>query len=692
MPVKEIWNLRLTPETKRRWSEVAQERGYDSLSDYVRSVVTEDALSQEEDLAGMKTCLACGNDIPMDAQKCPDCSSDQTDFVLDTGDVGEYGMSEEKSEELAVAEAPPAEDEAEAELQSEPWEGVMGTIGSPTTDGRYLIPDKIGSRELPVEFHMQPQLADGHDGAVPVGRIDSIELIPFSQFDRADEFYDEEQLASMPEHAVVVWGEGELNGPSMPEAKRRIENGADVSIDGLQMDGTLWDSETYAEIDTEDLGLDQILSGLSTGEYMQGLSGDIGGLTIVSIGAFKEARVVTASASLRIVETKSTVAERFAVLVAAAGPMKPPKEWFEDPLLKKLTPLKISKDGRVFGHLADWNGCHVGFLGVCVPPFQSPSNFAYFNVGEIETAEGDLVPCGKLMFSMDGGKHAPTDPRLGYQEIMRHYDDATKVGAFVRAGADRFGTWLAGALRPGLNDIEIQHLRSHPPSGDWRPIRGGSSELLAAFAVAVPGFPIPRGEALVASAGGDISAIITAPLAIDEKESERSRRRQQRLSEAMGIRTGEKSRAEMRRELAAKMAGGKKKMPLAEIPLWMTADELSELAMDHAKAADWAQQVVDLGNKLVAHEHEAQAEDAKEGEKPGMALIEALAPSADQRRQWAKSGIAMSDGSFPITKCSGAGTSAENARRAIGRAPAAKRASVKAHISTREKALGCSSD
>lgn len=49
----------------------------------------------------------------------------------------------------------------------------------------------------------------------------------------------------------------------------------------------------------------------------------------------------------------------------------------------------------------------------------------------------------------------------------------------------------------------------------------------------------------------------------------------------------------------------------------------------------------------------------------------------------------MPDGSFPVTKCTGDGTSAENARRAIGRAPAGKRAAVKAHIVKREKALGC---
>lgn len=324
---------------------------------------------------------------------------------------------------------------------------------------------------------------------------------------------------------------------------------------------------------------------------------------------------------------------RFATLVAASGPLKPPREWFEDPRLTELTALRITKEGRVYGHLCDWNGCHTGFTGVCVPPFRSASNYAYFNVGELETAEGELVPCGKLMFSMDGGKHADVDPSLTYLDVQRHYDDATKVGAFVRAGSDRFGTWLAGVLRPGLTDIEIQHLRAHPPSGDWRPVRG-ATDLVAAFAVPIPGFPISRGQALVASAaGGDVTAIITAPLEL-ETDTAYSRRRK-RLKEAMSGEEKPRTRAEMRREFAERLANGP----------WY--DGFEELAVDI---------------------------------------------TADQRRKWAASGVAMSDGSYPITKCSGEGTSAVNARRAIGRAPDAKRDAVRAHIAKRERALGCSSE
>lgn len=60
--------------------------------------------------------------------------------------------------------------------------------------------------------------------------------------------------------------------------------------------------------------------------------------------------------------------------------------------------------------------------------------------------------------------------------------------------------------------------------------------------------------------------------------------------------------------------------------------------------------------------------------------------TAAQRRKWAKSGVALPDGSFPIPDCS----YAEKAIRAQGRAPDAKRGRVRAHIRKRVSSLGCS--
>lgn len=434
---------------------------------------------------------------------------------------------------LAVA----AEEQATAPAESGAiWEGLLAKEGEPTSDRRYLMPGEISHRDLPLSLMVMTVTDEGHKGAQLGGKI--------------TEIWREER----EDGVVEIWGRGPFDSNEFGQEAARLvaeEFLTGVSIDLAVSEVLTLDPETFEPIDQESLGLEELLAA----DFLTGVKGSIMGATLVPFAAFEDTRVtvVTASAG-RVIEGTFVdfgQSEGFQALLAAAGPVKPPRQWFEDPMLTELTPLTITKEGRVYGHLADWDGCHTGFQGVCIPPIRSYTNYAYFNVGEIETITGDLYPCGKLMFCMDGNGHASTDESWGVEEVQRYYDDATKVGAFVRAGADRFGTYLVGALRPGLNDIEVQHLRTHPPSGDWRPVKNGPSELVAAFSVPIPGFPISRGRALVASAGGDITAIISAPLAIDVNEAGYKRRRkvkkvmlQMRLHNAIGEKS--MTREEMR--------------------------------------------------------------------------------------------------------------------------------------------------
>lgn len=432
-----------------------------------------------------------------------------------------------------------------SEERGEPWEGILALEGAPTSDGRMLIAGEISDRELPLPINAQLVTDEGHKHSVNAGRIEEIERIPLGEFSHPDfdlSGYD------LPDTAVVIWANGTFDSsPEAAEAQRMIDNGAGISIDLPTERVALFDKNTMEEVDLTDLTEEDLIFG----EFIEGAAGKIGGATIVTVPAFEEARIQISREQVLVASAYGMKVKRTNALTAAAGPVKPPREWFNDPELTELTPLTITKDGRVFGHLADWGGCHVGFQGICVPPFRSRSEYAYFNTGEIETAEGDCVPCGKLMFSRSGAGHAPTDdPSMDFEDVMSYYDDATKVGAFVRAGSDRFGTWLAGSLRPGLSDLDVQHLRTHPPSGDWRPVRG-EGELIAAFAVPVPGFPIAR-QALVASADGQIMAIISAPLSVGEEMGSKKRwRKKKMLSERMVSALGHRpsSKARMRRQM-----------------------------------------------------------------------------------------------------------------------------------------------
>ncbi|TLK47447.1 hypothetical protein [Glutamicibacter sp. V16R2B1] len=96
-----------------------------------------------------------------------------------------------------------------------------------------------------------------------------------------------------------------------------------------------------------------------------------------------------------------------------------------------------------------------------------------------------------------------------------HHDHTCHAVAYVAAGEDEHGIWVAGALRPDATDEQIRVLRASPLSGDWRSW-GGNLELIAALAVNTPGFPVLRQvvaggvpQALVAAAG--LAPLTTAP-------------------------------------------------------------------------------------------------------------------------------------------------------------------------------------
>ena len=140
----------------------------------------------------------------------------------------------------------------DSEMQREPWEGILGIEGSGTDDGRIIEFGQVGHRELPVPFHVQTQIQPGHDTAECCGRIESIVRVPLSEFARREEF----DLSDTRDEAIVIWGEGTLDGSEHADnAKRMLENGAGVSLDGLRYSGNLWDKEDLSPVDITDADL-----------------------------------------------------------------------------------------------------------------------------------------------------------------------------------------------------------------------------------------------------------------------------------------------------------------------------------------------------------------------------------------------------------------------------------------------------
>lgn len=192
-------------------------------------------------------------------------------------------------------------------------------------------------------------------------------------------------------------------------------------------------------------------------------------------------------------------------LTAAAVTTTLPATWFADPGLSGPTALTLGADGRVSGHLATWGVCHIGFDGECVEAPHSASNYAYFQTGVVETDAG-LVPVGNITI---GGGHA--GPNLSWRPALAHYDATSSVVADVAVGEDDFGIWVAGALRANVDEERRSELAaSGGLSGDWREVVRGSGELelVAALAVNVGGFPVPRVQ--IAASGGHRTALVAA--------------------------------------------------------------------------------------------------------------------------------------------------------------------------------------
>lgn len=365
------------------------------------------------------------------------------------------------------------------------WHAVLTVEGLRTTDHRAIAKGALTWRQLPLAIFAQFKNA-GHAEAPIVGSIVEIErdeatgrIHAEGTFNLAIE--DGRQAAQMCDDQTLRWGSVDLEVME----SRYVE----VSTDGGGEDA-----------DILDLLFDEAPAG-SSDWYDEVLAGRIMGYTMVATPAFPQAVITPIDVPLDVPEPMGTAPQVAEGLMAAGVPTVPPALWFADPQLEEATPLTITDDGRVFGHLAIWNTCHTGFDGVCVTPPHSSKDYAYFLTGQVKTDDGLMVRVGHVTY--DTGHAGST---MGWQDTASHYDNTGHVAADVAIGEDELGIWVAGALRPGLSEEALRVVRSAPLSGDWRKI-GGGLELVAALSVNVPGFPIVaagrrQGEQVSLVAGG----------------------------------------------------------------------------------------------------------------------------------------------------------------------------------------------
>lgn len=223
-----------------------------------------------------------------------------------------------------------------------------------------------------------------------------------------------------------------------------------------------------------------------------------------------------------IVPWAQETASLIAALTASAPTYDP--ALFSDPNLPRITPITITDDGEVYGHVATHDTCHVGFPGECVTAPTSHRGYSDFHRYALPVGDGETIEVGRITTGF--GNFACTCKRcrgrnddhaclqLGASGAISHHDRMGTV-AWVRAGEDTRNNaiWVHGVLNPDASIDAIASLAKARVSGDWRPI-GGRSELVEVLSLTKEraGFPLPSfrlsgGKVHVLTAAGTVHPV-----------------------------------------------------------------------------------------------------------------------------------------------------------------------------------------
>lgn len=350
-------------------------------------------------------------------------------------------------------------------------------IGRPTGDGRQFEQNSLTSRELPLPLLWQFKTDSGHNQSVVVGRIDSIDIT-------------EQGIQN-------VKGVFDVN-PYARECERMVRNGF--------LRGVSADLDSFVASEEEDPKDSLSNKGKKTikNSTLNISEARLMGATVVPLPAFQEASIKldtnTSDEEIQDGEYEDGVLKEteLETIVASAAPLNPPRAWFNT-RADKPTPLTITDDGQVFGHLALWSSGHIGMSNNVRPP-RSASNYQFFRTGVVRADDGTDVTVGSI--TLVGG-HAPL--QASAEKAAAHYDNTQSAFCDVVASEDRFGIWLSGSLRPNVTPEQIRSARASAISGDWRNING-RLELVRICSVNTPGFMSTR--TMVAS--GAVNALVAA--------------------------------------------------------------------------------------------------------------------------------------------------------------------------------------
>ena len=363
---------------------------------------------------------------------------------------------ESLEDEPEVTAAAPTSDKVTSMTDYRSFTSVLAVIGTPTDDGRMFADNiELSFRDFPLPLLWQQQSSGGHINAYTVGVIESAGVV-----------------------GKEVIGKGYLlQTPEADQAAVQIEHGVTgPSVDLGDVTWELRDAQGRPVTEEEYRANPDM-------EFVQTVTAaKILAATLVATPAFGQTSITLGSEV-----TKTPDAVVAAAALAQPGLIDQPvydPALFANPEFDGPTLPHMTEDGRIMGHLAAFNVCHIGIQDACVMAPRSQTDYAWFHTAPpVKTTEGP-VKVGRLTV---GGGHA--GPRLNPAATIAHYDNAGTCFALVHVGEDEHGVWFSGVAAPGATPEQVAAGLAAPLSGDWRNV-GGNLELVAALAVNTPGFPI----------------------------------------------------------------------------------------------------------------------------------------------------------------------------------------------------------
>lgn len=393
---------------------------------------------------------------------------------------------------------------------------MLAPIGVSTGDGRRFGVGAMSLDDLPMPFEWARTREGGHDGAVVVGAVQEATIATVADA-VSNEWISADKAKGLDSAMLAIWARGELfDGVDRERMPRLAEDVAEAmhlmeagtlgpSVDLDSFEGVPVMKGSDEPISYEDIEAHFEEHGTEPDVELLITAGRVRAATLVSIPAFAET-----SRPLELIaedpEDEEVTQEAELALVASVGVTEISAAVFSR-ALPGPTPITYDfETGQVYGHIATWRTCHVGYDGVCITPPREAETYGAFNRFPVET-DGGTVWAGRLTV---GGRHAGLS--LSASAAMSAYDDKT-TAAYVRAYPDEYGIAVAGRIEPGLTDADRATLSRRKVSGDWRETPAGLSlvEVLALSpgprAHSEPGFPVEtfsragRQVALTASLG-----------------------------------------------------------------------------------------------------------------------------------------------------------------------------------------------